>query len=297
MQMRFPVVLLVVVGVCLVVLNLLSVPLGVEQSLKHALIVLLIGMIGWLVCCIVSKFYHRFLLRIGDREKADPAQRSLLTQVIFLYRFIIFAIISVTAAMILMTFPYIKNLGVGILGSAGIAGIALGIAARPILLNLMAGFQIAITKTVKIGDVLMIDGETARVESIQLTHIVFLTWDLRRIIVPISHFIDHSYQNWDVSDPEIIGSVLLYCDYKVSVDALRKQVGVLLPKSPFWNKRVWKVQITNCTPQTVEIQISASANHPGDAGELRAYLREKVIDFLQKEQPEALPCMRQRMLQ
>ncbi len=295
--MRFPLLLLLLVAASLIALSFVSVPDGIGQHLKHTLVVLLIGVIGWFCCSIVKKIYHRFLLRIGDHEKADPAQRSLLTQVIFLYRLVIFAIIAITAAMILMTFPYIKNVGVGILGSAGIAGIALGIAARPILLNLMAGFQIAMTKMVKIGDVLVVDGETARVESIQLTHIIFLTWDLRRLIVPISRFIDQSYQNWEVSDPEIIASFELYCDYQVPVDAVRKQVEELVAQCPYWNKRVWKVQVTGFTTQTVEIRVSASANHPADANELRVFLREKLMGFLQKEHPEALPCVRQLAVQ
>ena len=295
--MRFPLLLLLLVIISLVALGFVHIPDGIGHHLKHTLIVLLIGVIGWLCCRIVKKIYRRFLLRIGDRDKADPAQRSLLTQVIFLYRLGIFAIIAITAAMILMTFPYIKSVGVGILGSAGIAGIALGIAARPILLNLMAGFQIAMTKTVKIGDVLVVDGETARVESIHLTHIIFLTWDLRRLIVPISRFIDQSYQNWEVSDPEIIASLELYCDYQVPVEAVREHVGKLVAQSPYWNKRVWKVQVTGCSPQTVEIRVSASANHPSDANELRPFLREKLIEFLQKEHPEALPCVRQLAVQ
>ena len=291
--MRFPLLLLLLVVACLLALGFVTVPDCIGHHLKHTLVVLLIGAIGWLCCRIVKKIYCRFLSRIGDREKADPASRSLLTQVIFLYRLAIFAIIVVTAATILMTFPYIKSVGVGILGSAGIAGIALGIAARPILLNLMAGFQIAMTKTVKIGDVLVVDGETARVESIHLTHIIFLTWDLRRLIVPISRFIDQSYQNWEVSDPEIIASLELYCDYRVPVDAFREHVGKLVAQSPYWNKRVWKVQVTGCSPEAVEIRISASANHPADANELRSFLREELIGFLQKEHPESLPCVRQ----
>lgn len=295
--MRIPIVLLLLVAAALATLAFLGLPEQIQGIVKHALIVLLIGILGWIGCVIVKKFYHRFMLRIGDRDRADSTRRALMTQVLFLYRLVIFVIIAVTAAMILLTFPYIKNVGVGILGSAGIAGIALGVAARPILLNLMAGFQIAFNKTVNIGDVLVVDGETGRVESIHLTHIIFLTWDLRRLIVPISRFIDQSFQNWEVADPEIIGSVMLYCDYRVPVDAVRKQVVDLLAKCPYWNKRLWNVHLTDCTHQAVEIRVIASANKPSEAFELRAYLREKLIEFLQKEYPQSLPCVRNRQLQ
>ena len=253
---------------------------------------LIIGTIGWFAAGITRAFYRIFVEKNGNGMSVDMSRRSILTQVLFLYRVLMFVIFAVTVAAILLTFPYIKSVGLGILGSAGIAGIALGMAARPILLNFMAGFQIAATKMIKIGDTVYVEGEFSHIEAIHLTHVTLCTWDLRRIVLPISYFIDKPFQNWDLTNPELLGSVLLYCDYTVPVDALRKKAGELVAGHPSWNKRVWNVQVTNCTDQVVEIRVVASANDAASTSDLRSYLREKLIDFLQKEYPHALPSVR-----
>ncbi len=268
---------------------------NMHKIVEHILIILVMGTVGWILCGVVVLFYRRFLNRIRS-NRPGSASRALLTQALFLYRFLIFAIIVVTLALILLTFPYIRGVGVGILGSAGIVGIALGIAARPILLNLMAGFQIAINKTINIGDLIVVDGETARVESIHLTHIIIQTWDLRRVIIPISRFIDQSFQNWDIADPELIGTVFIYCDYQMPVETLRQKTGQILAECPYWNKKSWKLHVTDCKENTIEIRIIASAKDANDAFELRAYLREKLIAFINAEHTHALPTLRTREL-
>ena len=295
-RLSLPVLWLFIEIAALISLHALTSPENRQPSLEHAVNVLMIGTIGWFFVSVTTAFYHHFLSKNRGDERGNLAHRSVLTQALFLYRLLIFAIIALTAAAILMTFPYIKNIGVGILGSAGIAGIALGIAARPILLNLMAGFQIAATKTIKIGDTLLVEGESARVETIHLTHIVMRTWDLRRIILPISYFIDKPFQNWDATNPELLASIFLYCDYTLPLDPLRAKVKELLCATPLWNKKEWNVHVTNCTTQCLEIRVSASVDHSGSTFDLRAYLREKLIDFLQKEYPEALPCVRNYQL-
>ncbi len=258
----------------------------------HILIVLMIATLGWFAAGTLRAYFRNYTSRVGFSEKAKPAARSLLTQLLFLYRIAMFLICVLTAAAILLTFPYIKNVGIGILGSAGIAGIALGVAARPILLNLMAGFQIAMTKSIKLGDTVFIEGDSALVEAIHLTHIVCRTWDLRRIIIPISYFIDKPFQNWEAVDLEIHGVVLLYCDYSLPMEMFRKKTEELLQRTPYWNKKSWNVHITDCTEKTMEVRIYASANDAASAFELRAFLREKLIDYIQKEYPSSLPCAR-----
>jgi small-conductance mechanosensitive channel len=291
-ELRYPVLLIFFEIAAVLSLQVLKLPEGITRVANHAINICIIGSIGWLVGGITRAFYRNFVETNGREVSADLSRRSMLTQVLFLYRLLIFIIFAVTVAAILLTFPYIKNVGLGILGSAGIAGIALGIAARPILLNLMVGFQIAATKMIKIGDAIFVEGEFAHVESIHLTRVIICTWDLRRIVLPISYFIDKPFQNWDLTDPELLGSVLLYCDYSVPVDAVRKKAKELIEGHPNWNRRVWNVQVTNCTEKTVELRIVASANDAKATFDLRTYLREKLIDFLQKEYPHALPCLR-----
>jgi small-conductance mechanosensitive channel len=266
-----------------------------EKNLKvaeHAVNIFIIGTLGWLIASILRAYFLNYTAKIGDREKAGVEERSLFTQILFLYRIGMFAVCIITVAAILLSFPYIKNIGIGILGSAGIAGIALGIAARPILLNLIAGFQIAATKTIKIGDCIFLEGESARIESIHLTHVIARTWDLRRTIFPISYFIDKPFQNWDTKDPEMQGILYLFCDYSVPVDLLRKKVEELLPLTPHWNTKSWGLHVTNCTEKTLEIRIYASAKDANAAFELKTFLMEKLVDFIQREYPQVLPCFR-----
>lgn len=262
------------------------------KGITHALHLMIIGTLGWLLVSILNAFYHNFVQKIDKTALEDLSNRSTLTQAHFLYKFLIFVIIVVTLGTILMTFPYIKGVGVGILGSAGIAGIALGIAARPILLNLMAGLQIAINKTIKLGDTVFVEGVTSQVESIQLTHVIVRTSDLRRLVIPISYFIDKPFENWDTIDSDLLSFCFIYCDYTVSLVVIRKKVEELLKASPYWNKRAWSVHMTKCTESNVEIRIMGSALGSSASFELSAYLREKLIDFLQKEHPSMLPHTR-----
>jgi small-conductance mechanosensitive channel len=295
-ELRYPVLLIFLEIAALLSLQAHTLPEGISGALEHALNICIIGTIGWLIAGIIRAFYRNFVEKYGSGEELDVARRTILTQVLFLYRLAIAIIFAVTIAVILLTFPYIKSVGLGILGSAGIAGIALGLAARPILLNFMVGLQIAATKMIKIGDAIFVEGEFARVESIHLTRVIVCTWDLRRIVFPISYFIDKPFQNWDLTHPELLGSVFLYCDYTAPVDAIRKKVEELLVGHPNWNRRIWNVQVTNCTEHTVEIRVVASANDAKASFDLRAYLREKLVEFLQKEYPHALPRVRNQQI-
>lgn len=291
-ELRYPVLIIFLEIAALLSLEFLKQPEETSHLIRRFINLLLIAAIGWFALGITRAFYHNYVDKIGEDIIADSSRRSFLTQLLFLYRLIVFSILAVTAGAILLTFPYIRSVGVGILGSAGIVGIALGIAARPILLNLIAGFQIAMTKMINIGDAIHLEGEFARIEAIHLTHVVVCTWDWRRIIIPISYFIDKPFQNWDATRSELLASILLYCDYTVPVEAIRKKAGDLISSHPNWNKKTWNVQVTNCTEQTVEIRVAASANDASSAFTLRAFLREKLIDFLQSTFPEALPKVR-----
>lgn len=289
---RFPLLFLLIEAAAVVIVNILGLHDLYENILEHAFTIIIIGTIGWLLVNITRAVFFHFYFKYEDPSSVGVHQRAMITQVLFLYRLIMFVIVAVTAASILMTFPNIKNVGIGILSSAGIVGIALGIAARPILLNLMAGFQIAMTKTIKIGDAVLVENDFARIESIQLTHVVARTWDLRRLILPISYFIDQPFQNWDAKDPELLGSVFIHLDYSAPVETIRSKAAELIENHPNWNKKVWRVHVTNCSEQTIELRIIMTANDASSTFELRSFVREKLVEFLQQEHPYALPRVR-----
>jgi small-conductance mechanosensitive channel len=263
-----------------------------HKFILHILIVLLIALLGWTLGAILKTTYIFFHERTKSELLEDISKRSAMTQLQFLYRGLMFLIIILTLASILLTFPIVRSIGIGIIGSAGIAGIALGIAARPILLNLMAGFQIAMTKVIKIGDMVNIQQETGRIEHIFLTHVVIQLWDLRRMIFPISYFIDSSFQNWSSFSTSQIGAVFLYCDYTVEVGQIRKKFLELIKENVFWDGKTADAKVTEMTEKYVQIRLTMSARNPTETFELKCEIREKMIDYLIQNFPHAFAFTR-----
>jgi small-conductance mechanosensitive channel len=276
----------------LVALKNITWPDKVEPTLMHGLVIALIATIGVSVAFIVKSIYSYVRAVHASAALEDFSRRSFVTQMQILYRASMFAIGALTAGAILMTFPMIKSFGIGILGSAGIVGIALGLAARPVLQNFIAGFQIAFTNMLRIGDMVVVEGEQGRVEHIFLTHVIVKLWDYRRMVLPISYFIDKPYQNWSTFSTELFGITNLFCDYKTPVDLLRKKFEEILNASPLWNKKVKKMEVIDMTENAMKVRFLMTAASPQDASDLQSLVREKLIEFLQKEHPYALPKLR-----
>ena len=183
------------------------------------------------------------------------------------------------------------------LASAGVAGIVIGFAAQKSLATLLAGFQIALTQPIRIDDVVIVEGEWGRIEEITLTYVVVRIWDLRRLIVPITYFIEQPFQNWTRVSADILGTVFLYVDYNVPVDAVRKELTRLLEASPLWDRKVNVLQVTDSKEGTVELRALASASDAGRAFDLRCDVREKLVAFIQQNYPESLPRLRASLSQ
>jgi small-conductance mechanosensitive channel len=263
-----------------------------HEFLLHFLILLFIALLGWTFGVVLKTIYAFFHEKTKTELLEDISKRSAMTQLQFIYRGLMFIIVVLTLASILMTFPIVRSIGVGIIGSAGIAGIALGIAARPILLNLMAGFQIALTKVIKIGDMVNVLQEVGRIEHIFLTHVVVKLWDLRRIIFPISYFIDTPFQNWSSFSTNQIGTVFLYCDYTIGVAQIRKKYLELVKESTFWDGITADAKVTEMSEKCVQIRLTMSAKNPSEMFELKCEIREKMIDYLTQNFPEAFAFTR-----
>ncbi|MCB1181527.1 MAG: mechanosensitive ion channel [Chlamydiia bacterium] len=291
-SLRLPTFFLFIELAAFLSINLFDFPTLIDETVSQMILILCIGTVGWLLYSLVAITYRHLMLEYEDLSKVDLSKRSIITQLQFLYRGSTFLIILLSLASILITFPSIKSVGVGILGSAGIAGIALGIAARPILLNFMAGFQIAVTKVIKIGDSLVVEGEWGRVEHIYLTHVVLQIWDLRRLVIPISYFVDNAFQNWTTRSTDLIGVAFFYVDYTVPVDKIREKFYDILQQTPEWDQKIWKLQVTDITDRAVQLRAVMSAKDGSDAFALRAIVREKLLDFLQANYPHALPQIR-----
>lgn len=246
----------------------------------------------WATVCLVGfvadvlKSRHR--VDVSDNLVA----RRIHTQVGVLARCLGVVLWIVGIAIGLMTFPQVRQVGASLLASAGIAGIILGVAARPIAENLLAGVQIAFTEPIRLDDVVVIEGQWGRIEEITPTYVVVRIWDDRRLVVPLMHFITKPVENWTRTTSQILGTVFLYTDYTVSVSRLREELKRILDGSDKWDRRGWALQVTDAKASTIEIRALMSAVNGPTAFELRCEVREKLIDFLQREYPEALPRTR-----
>lgn len=234
---------------------------------------------------------QRFDISMADNLRA----RQATTQILVLERLVTVTIVVITIAIALMTVPEVRRFGTSLLASAGVAGLVVGFAAQQSIANVLAGIQIAITQPLRIDDAVVIDGEWGWVEEITLTYVVVRIWDKRRLVVPISYLLQKPFQNWTRSTASVIGTVIIHADYTVDVPALRLEQARFLAANPLWDGQVDVVQITDTTQTTVVIRSLVSAENSSKAWDLRCEVREKLIRWLQENQPDALPRQRMRI--
>lgn len=260
--------------------------------IRHAVSLGLIASVAWgiveLTWVMDDLVDAKYRMDIEDNLQA----RQMQTQIHVLRRFFVVAVSVIAVSVMLMTFDAIRALGASLLASAGLAGLAIGMAARPALSNLIAGVQIALTQPIRLDDVVVIDGEWGRIEEITTTYVVVRIWDQRRLVVPFSRVIEQPFQNWTRTTADILGAVYLYTDYTVPVEELRQELHRILESSEWWDGEVWNLQVTDATEQTVELRALMSAPNSGAAWNLRCHAREKLIAYLQRQYPESLPRTR-----
>jgi small-conductance mechanosensitive channel len=268
-------------------------PSDTAALLARLLGVAVIGLIGWaaiIALHIAADLYlRRFRLDVDDNLLA----RKHNTQVRVLSRTIdvLLAIITLSAA--LMTFPAVRQYGISLFASAGVAGIVAGLAARPVLSNLMAGVQLAMTQPIRLYDAVTVENEHGTIEEITSTYVVVKLWDWRRLVVPLTYFIEKPFQNWTREGSALIGTVMIYVDYCAPVELIRAKFNDILKQSNKWDGNVGALQLTDFKEGSMELRCLMSARSAGTAFDLRCEVREKLIDFLQSEHPEALPRSRQ----
>jgi small-conductance mechanosensitive channel len=271
-----------------------SLQLGADASTvaRHLLSLWIISAVAYLLVRVVG-VARQLLLGQFDIDQSDNLRaRQAYTQVRVIERIAVFAIVVIAIASMLMTFDKVRQIGVSLLASAGIAGIVLGFAAQRSIATVIAGIQIALTQPIRLDDVVVVEGEWGRIEEITLTYVVVRIWDQRRLILPITYFIEHPFQNWTRTSAEILGTVFIYTDYSVPFEILREELGRLLEGSPLWDKRVCVLQVTNATEKTVEVRALMSAQDSSKAFELRCMVREQLISFVQRHYPDSLPRVR-----
>ena len=268
----------------------------VARVSSRIMILAVIGLLGWMASTAVHIAADLYLMRFRIDTADNLLARKHVTQIRILTRVADTVLIVLTIGLALMTFEGVRQYGVSLFASAGIAGLIAGLAARPLLGNLFAGIQLAITQPIRIDDVVIVENEWGWIEEITSTYVVIKVWDLRRLIVPLSYFIERPFQNWTRDGSAILGTVMLYLDYRAPIDAIRAEAQAIVEASPNWDRKVCSVQVTDTKESSIEVRILVSASTGGKAWDLRCEVREKIIAFLQREHPEALPRRRQEVV-
>ena len=284
-------VLLPILGLILGV-QTLPMPADWQGVLGTVLSLVLIAATAFLLYSLVEAaetlVLNRYRLDVQDNLEA----RTIYTQITVLRKIAATVIAIFTLGSMLMVFDSVRQFGTSILASAGIAGLIIGFAAQRSIATLVAGFQIAITQPIRLDDVVIVENEWGRIEDITLTYVTVRIWDQRRLIVPITYFLEQPFQNWTRTSSDILATVFLYVDYGAPVGALRAELDRILAESKYWDGRVKVLQVTDAREHTLEIRALASAADASLAWDLRCELREKLVQFLQRQHPASLPRLR-----
>jgi len=267
-------------------------PGNVAAGLRHGLLVWIIAVVAWFAIRFIGLIKALVLRRYKIENRDNLLARRVYTQFGVIERVLNVLIIFLAFAAILLTFERVRQIGVSLLASAGVVGIILGFAAQRSLATLFAGIQIALTQPIRIDDVVIVENEWGWIEEITLTYVIVKIWDQRRLVVPITYFIEKPFQNWTRTTAELLGSVYLYADYTLPVPEVREELKKILQASPQWDQRVGVLQITNASERTIELRALMSAKDSPSAWDLRCHVREKLIEFMQQNFPASLPHVR-----
>jgi small-conductance mechanosensitive channel len=270
------------------------VPPAVETLIRQGLVMALVAALGWFAVGCIYVFQAATLRRYDLGAENNVRARRVHTQFQLFRRMLISFVVIIDIGALLWTFndPRIWHYGSGLLASAGVASIILATAAKSTVANFLAGLQIAITEPIRIDDVVVVQGEWGRVEEINSAYVVIKVWDLRRLIVPLSYFIENSFQNWTRESADIMGTSFLYVDYSIPVEDLRQQLNTIVYPSHLWDQKVCGLQVTNLTEHSMEIRCLVSSRNASENFDLRCLVREQMTAWIQQHHPAAFPTTR-----
>lgn len=255
--------------------------------------IVLIAAVTWLVVRIVQSCGDAVILSRPIENISDNLMaRRIQTQTRVVTRMVTGMVVLIGVALALMTIPDVRQIGTSLLASAGVAGIAAGLAARPVLGNLIAGLQIAFSQPIRLDDVVIVEGEWGRIEEITSTYVVVRIWDERRLIVPLQYWIEKPFQNWTRSSAQLLGTVFLWVDYRMPLRPIRDALQRVCEGSPLWDGRVCLVQVTDFSEKSMQLRCLVSTADSGKGWDLRCLVREELMSMMQKDYPEYLPRLR-----
>ena len=262
---------------------------GPSETMREALVFLFILTIGWMLIGASDMWAVVYLRRFNMATEDNLVARKHITQARILQRIAALLIGIVTLGLALLTISEVRQWGMSLLASAGVVGIIAGFALQPLLTNLIAGVQIATDQPIRLDDAVIVEGEWGTIEEITSTYVVVKLWDWRRMILPLTYFIQKPFQNWTRETARLIGTAFLYVDYEAPIDRLRAELERICRESPLWDGDVVNLQVTDITDRVAQVRCLASARNAPVAFDLRCEIREKMLAFMRDQCPEALP--------
>ncbi len=269
-----------------------AIPGAAQDAVRSVFVALFVVQLGWIVMVAANLAMDRYVGRLNLEVSDNLSARKAVTQMRIFRQAINVLLAMLTIAFALMSFDSVRQFGVSLFASAGVAGIVAGLAARPMLENLIAGVQLALTQPLRVEDAVVINNEWGWVEEINSTYIVVRLWDWRRQIVPLSYLFQNPFTNWTRSSSSIIGTVYVYADYTLPMDKMRAAATQIVKASPLWDGQVVNVQVSDAREHVMEVRVLASASDSSRAWDLRCEVREKLIDHIRENFSESLPRLR-----
>lgn len=266
-------------------------PLSVEMSVlvRRTLLFAFLIVTGLTMVSLVDTGATVQLSRYDTEDDANSHARKRVTQTRILRRVVQVLIMLVAFGVGLLTIPGVRQWGLSLLASAGVVGIVAGLALQPFLANMIAGIQIAMAQPIRIDDAVVVEGEWGRIEEITSTYVVVKLWDWRRIVLPLTYFIQQPFQNWTRMDTRLLAPAFLWVDYEAPIDRLRAKLEEIAHASIHWDGDVVSLVVFDITERTAKIRCTASARNASAAFDLKCEIREKLLAFMRDECPEALP--------
>jgi small-conductance mechanosensitive channel len=272
---------------------LVPLPPDVRTPFRYALGLSLVATAAWVLVALTWIADDLFLDHLNGKASPESLEaRATLTQISILRRVLVAIIVLVALSIMLLTLPGGESIGASLLASLGVAGLVFGMAAGPVLSNLLAGVQIALTQPIRLDDVVVIEGEWGRIEEINTTYVVVKIWDLRRLVIPLTTVIQKPFENWTRRTTNLIGTVTVSADYSVRIEEVRAELHRILEETDLWDREAWGLQVTDAKDRTIELRALLSAAESGALWDLRCLVREKLIEYLNSRQPGSLPRLR-----
>ncbi|QFY11117.1 mechanosensitive ion channel [Nonomuraea phyllanthi] len=269
---------------------------NLAATVERVLGLVTIGAVTWLIVQAAYALTDAVLDRLVQVEgERNRRARRIRTQIGLVRRIAAAAIIVIALGAMLFSFPQVRALGAGILASAGIAGAIVGIAAQPTIGNAVAGLQLAFSDALRLDDVVVVENEWGRIEELTLTYVVLRLWDERRLVLPVSYFTQHPFENWTRHGSRVLAVVMLRVDWSVPVPKLREVLYEFLQGNPLWDQKDWTLQVTDVLPNgLVEVRALMSAADSASAWDLKCDVREFLVNYIRDNHPDSLPGFRVR---